>query len=107
MIKQDDRHINARKQNLDKFDPSIHQHILQYLNPCKSFIVWIFQKRQLSTLGYGEFVSTTQRANHADCSLRTLLSLHIFCPYLRRSIYTILYMQFLDKQRPLKDKTLY
>lgn len=38
---------------------------------------------------------------------RTLLSLHIFCPYLRRSIYTILYVQFLDKQRPLKDKTLY
>ena len=90
MIKQDDRHIKARKQNLDKFDPSIHQHILQYLNPCKSFIIWIFQKRQLSALGYGEFVSTTQRANHADCSLRTLLSLHIFCPYLRRSIYTIL-----------------
>ena len=26
-----------------------------------------------------------QRANHDDCSLRTLLSLQIFCPYLQRS----------------------
>ncbi len=94
-IKQDDRHINARKQNLDMFNQSIHQRLyninIYHLDP---------PERQLSTLSYAEFVNTMKIANHDDCSLRTLLSIHIFCPYLRRSIYASLYIQILDTFPP-------